>query len=226
MSDSQKFRDRKFVAVLYPEDATHAAAIEKLKSGGYNFAGILHDKDVYEDGEHQGETKKPHWHIVLRYKNAVWNTAIAKELGIEPNYLEACGNVDAALLYLVHFGNDEKFQYEYEAVFGPLKVRLATLLAEPDEGSRVLGLCDLLDSAPGPMGYTEFIRKAVAAGVYADLRRMGSLGVKILQEHNYNCWREIEDARQRNMGVAQDFQRFNDFTEFTAPVDVDKLPPL
>ena len=30
MADSQKFRDRKFVMVLYPEDPTHAAAMEKL----------------------------------------------------------------------------------------------------------------------------------------------------------------------------------------------------
>lgn len=56
---SEKFRDRKFVAVLYPEDSTHAECIEKLKAGGYNFAAILHDNDVYEDGEHQGELKRP-----------------------------------------------------------------------------------------------------------------------------------------------------------------------
>ena len=85
MSDSPKFRDRKFVMVLYPEDASHAAAIEKMKSGGYNFAAILHDKDVTEDNQ----PKKPHWHVVVRFKNACWNTAIAKDLGITPNYLEA-----------------------------------------------------------------------------------------------------------------------------------------
>lgn len=219
MADIQKFRDRKFCAVLYPEDATHVDAIEKLKSGGYNFAAILHDKDVYEDGEHKGELKKPHWHVVIRFKNAVWNTAIAKELGIQPNYLESCANVDAALLYLVHFGNEEKFQYEYESVFGPLRVRLATLLAEPDEGSRVLSLIDIIDSCPGPIGYTELIRKAVAAGVYADLRRMGTLGVKILQEHNYECYRQL----QPNNGVAQDFDSFNDFLAFTGDKDIRPL---
>ena len=81
MSDSPKFRDRKFVMVLYPEDASHAAAIEKMKAGGYNFAAILHDKDVTEDNQ----PKKPHWHVVVRFKNACWNTAIAKDLGITPN---------------------------------------------------------------------------------------------------------------------------------------------
>ena len=144
MADSQKFRDRKFVMVLYPEDPTHAAAMEKLKSGGYNFAAIKHDKDLTENGE----KKKDHWHVVVRFKNAVWNTSIAKDLGITPNYLEACKDVDSALLYLVHFGNEDKFQYEYEAVFGPLKVRLATLLAEPDEGARVLTILDIIEKTP------------------------------------------------------------------------------
>ena len=146
MSDSQKYRDRKFVAVLYPDDPSHVEAIEKLMSGGYNFAAILHDSDVYEDGENKGELKKPHWHIVLRFKNAVWNTAIAKELSITPNYLEACKDVDAALVYLVHYGNPEKFQYEYEAVFGPLKLKLATLLADTDEGTRILNIVDIVES--------------------------------------------------------------------------------
>ena len=219
MADTQKFRDRKFCAVLYPEDETHVAAIEKLKSGGYNFAAILHDKDVYEDGEHKGETKKPHWHVVVRFKNAVWNTAIAKELGIQPNYLEACANVDSALLYLVHFGNEDKFQYEYEAVFGPLRVRLSTLLAEPDEGARVLNLVDIVDNAPGPIGYSELIKKAVAAGIYADLRRMGSIAVRLVNEHNYECYREL----QHNSGVSQDFESFRGFLAFTGDRDIRPL---
>ena len=219
MADTQKFRDRKFCAVLYPEDETHVAAIEKLKSGGYNFAAILHDKDVYEDGEHKGEIKKPHWHVVVRFKNAVWNTAIAKELGIQPNYLEACANVDSALLYLVHFGNEDKFQYEYEAVFGPLRVRLSTLLAEPDEGARVLNLVDIVDNTPGPIGYSELIKKAVAAGIYADLRRMGSIAVRLVNEHNYEYYREL----QHNSGVSQDFENFRGFLAFTGDRDIRPL---
>lgn len=207
MADSQKFRDRKFVMVLYPEDPAHVAAIEKLKSGGYNFAAILHDKDTLESGE----LKKPHWHVVVRFKNACWNTAIAKELGITPNYLEACKDVDASLLYLVHFGNEDKFQYEFEEVFGPLKVRLATLLAEPDEGARVLTIVDIVDRSPGPIGYSELIKKAVAAGVYADLRRMGSIGVALVREHNDDCYKELVDR-----GESNDTRRFRDFEEFTS----------
>lgn len=219
MSNPEKFRDRKFVAVLYPEDPTHVECMEKLKAGGYNFAAILHDKDVYEDGDHAGELKKPHWHIVVRFKNAVWNTAIAKELGITPNYLEACKDVDASLLYLVHFGNEEKAQYNYEEVFGPLRLKLATLLSDTDEGTRILNIVDIVESSPGPISCSELLKKAVAAGLYADLRRMGHLATCLVREHNY----EIYYQSQNNTGVAQDFDKFNDFLAFTGDKNIKPL---
>lgn len=221
MSDPKKYRDRKFCAVLYPEDPTHAACIEKLKSGGYNFAAILHDKDVYEDGENKGQLKKPHWHIIVKFPNALWNTGLAKDLGIESNYLEQAKSLDAALLYLVHDGYDEKYQYDLEDVFGPLRTRLVTLLAESDEGTRALRIVDIISGSPGLIGYTELLRKAVAAGVYADLRRMGHLAVELVREHN----KEFYEHTQSNAGVAQDFARFND-QMWSCKCDVDRLPGL
>ena len=201
-----KYRDRKFVAVLYPEDPTHAQCIEKLKSGGYNFAACLHDRDVYSDGEHKGETKKAHWHVVMRFKNAVWNTAIAKELGILPNYLEQCREVDGSLLYLVHYGDTNKAQYDYEEVFGPLALRLATLLADTDEGTRALGIVQIVENSNGLLGYSELIKMAVAAGLYADLRRMGAFAVGLLREHNAEVYADMGRAEYgaldaMNLGV-------------------------
>lgn len=208
MSDNPiRFRSRNYCAVLYPEDSTHTACVEKLTNGGYNFAAILHDKDVYEDGEKKGEFKKPHWHIVIKFSNAVWNVPTATELGIEPNYLQKCSSVDSALLYLVHEGNPDKYQYEQEAVFGPLKNRLSVLLAEDDEGARAVKIADIIDTCPGPIGYSELLRKAVAAGLYADLRRMGAFAVGMLREHNF----EYQYSDGRNVGVKKDFENFDDF---------------
>ena len=220
MSESPtKFRSRLYVAVLYPDNPSHAECMVKLETNGYNFAAILHDKDVYEDGDHKGELKKPHWHIVLRFKNAVWNTAVAKELGITPNYLEACKDQDASLLYLVHYGREEKAQYDYEEVFGPMKIKLSTLLADTDEGTRVLSLVEIVESSPGPIGTSELLKKAVAAGLYADLRRMGHLAISLVREHNY----EIYYQAQCNSGVRQDFERFNNFLAFTGDKDIQPL---
>lgn len=215
----EKFRSRLYVAVLYPEDPTHAECMVKLETNGYNFAAILHDKDVYEDGENKGELKKPHWHIVLRFKNAVWNTAVAKELGITPNYLEACKDQDSSLLYLVHYGREEKAQYDYEEVFGPMRIKLSTLLADTDEGTRVLSLVDIVESSPGPIGTSELLKKAVAAGLYADLRRMGHLATCLVREHNYECYRWT----QSNAGTPTDFDNFREFLAFTGDKDIQPL---
>lgn len=190
----EKFRTRVFVAVLYPEDPTHAECMKKLETNGYNYAAILHDKDLQND---EDETKKEHWHIVLRFKNAVYNTAIAKELGIAPNYLEACRDQDSALLYLVHYNKEDKYQYQYEEVFGPMRLKLGTLLADTDEGTRALNVVDIINNCPGLIGYTELIRKAVAAGVYGDLIRMGSFAVGAMREHNNEIYEQLKYQEDR-----------------------------
>lgn len=202
-SNPNKFRSRTYVAVLYPEDETHAACMEKLKSGGYNFAAILHDKDVYEDGEQSGQLKKEHWHVCLKFKNAVYNTALAKELGITQNYLEQSHDLDAALLYLVHFGYESKHQYNLEDVYGPLQTRLAFLLADDDESTRALNIYEMIASKQGRVTYTEIFVQACKAGLYADFRRMGSGVTALINDHNYEWTGNVTNARAPDLAAFQ-----------------------
>ena len=217
---SEKFRSRNFAAVLYPEDVTHADCIELLKSGGYNFGAILHNEDVYEDGEHKGEKKKPHWHVVVKFPNAVWNEPLAKELGIEPNYIQKCKSLDSALLYLVHYGYDDKFQYELSEVFGPLAVRLASLLNDTDESTRALTIYDMIRNSPNVVSYTEIFEKACKAGLYGDFRRMGSGVNSLIREHNY----EVAKDLGAHAGVSLSYDLFNEFLRWTGSKTSDILP--
>lgn len=216
---TQKFRDRKFCAVLYPEDSTHAACIEKLQSGGYNFAAILHDQDVYEDGENKGEKKKPHWHVVIKFPNAVWNEPLSKELGISSNYLEQCKSLDAALLYLVHAGYDDKAQYDFAQVFGTLATRLASLLRDDDESTRALTIYDLIRNSPGIVTYSEIFEKACKAGLYGDFRRMGSGVMYLINDHNA----EFHQMTQKNAGVTLSREAFNEYLRWTGNKDIQSL---
>lgn len=200
MSDIQKFKDRKYVAVLYPEDPTHVAAMEKLQSGGYDYAAILHDSDVYEsdgEGHKKGDLKKPHWHVVVRFSpNALWNTAVAKDLGIEPNYLEKCRNLNKALLYLVHRDHLDKFQYDLSQVFGSQAMIsiLSKLLTEEDEGLRVLSIIKMVEDDPGIVSPTELLKRACKEGYYGEFRRLGVWGQILINEHNDR----INDEFRRN----------------------------
>lgn len=184
----EKVRSRAWCLVLYPEDDSHAACVDLLRKSGFAYALILHDKDTYLEGESEGheagELKKPHWHIVLRLQNPRWRDALAKELGIAPNYLEPCRNRDSALLYLIHDGYDDRYQYDVSEVQGPLALNLAKLLVDDDEGQRVKTIIQLIDDIPGRVYYKDILLKACDSGLYGEFRRLGS-GVKwLIEEHN------------------------------------------
>lgn len=181
-------RSRNWCMVLYPEDSTHADCMEFLKREGWQYAAILHDRDFWEEGESEnhvaGELKKPHWHVVICLKNPQYRNGLAKELGIKPNYLEVCRGRDNALLYLVHDGYPDKFQYDTSDVFGSLAPNLEKLLLCEDEGERVMTILKILDSFPGLVTYRKLLEKAIENKLYGDFRRMGSGVRSLIEEHN------------------------------------------
>lgn len=208
----ESWRDRKFRLLLYPDDETHQKAIIELEQAGYKYAAILHENDEWSNddpdlGEHEaGTLKKPHWHVVVKFQNAIWSSALAKKLGIKENYIRDCKNLDGSLLYLVHENQPDKYQYDIEEVFGDLKPALAKLLADDDEGSRVLNIVHIIDSCPGRCTYREILIKACNAGLYGEFRRLGS-GVKwLIDEHNDDyAISNISQQREKVNRIAQDF---------------------
>lgn len=227
MSDDSKFnkwRDRKFRLLLYPEDPTHAEAIKRLKADGYHYVAILHDKDVKDaedpadvefDGA-AGELKKAHWHVVMKFLNPVWNTAIAKKLGIAVNYIRDCKDLDGAIVYLVHANDSEKHQYDAEEAFGTMKTRLFSLLRDDDESTRALNIYEIIRSSPGFVTYTEVFEKACKSGLYGDFRRLGTGVSNLIREHNWEVELELMNKEERKAAAAQ---RFSNFMERSADVD-------
>ena len=212
----EKWRDRKYRLLLYPDDPTHEACIQKLKTGGYKFAAILHDQDTWEAededlGDHEpGSIKKPHYHVVLRFAQAKWSTALEKELEIKGNYIRKCDNMDGALLYLVHEQYPEKHQYPFESVFGPLSPALGKLLVDDDEGMRVLEIVHMIDQSPGHVSYREVLIKSCNSGLYGEFRRLGT-GVKwLIDEHNA----EVQEALSGNRGVNASYDEFQEFIKW------------
>lgn len=114
--------NRNFTFLLYPnEDESHKKALEIIKSK-YKHAYIIHDKDKEENGN----PKKEHVHCVVHFENARYKKALAKELGIGETYLDGC-LLKEQLMYLIHFENPEKYQYDLEDVKGNLKNKLEAI---------------------------------------------------------------------------------------------------
>lgn len=214
----EKWRDRKYRLLLYPDDVSHARCMELLKNGGYKFAAILHDKDKWESGDEDlgkhkvGSNKKAHWHIVLKFPQAKWSTALEKELGIKGNYIRKCDSFDGSLLYLVHDGFPEKHQYDFGDVFGSLAPALGKLLVDDDEGMRVMEIVRMIDEHPGWLGYRELLIKACNNGLYGEFRRLGT-GVRwLIDEHNA----QFDDVRGKSIGAyenAKSMARFEGYIQ-------------
>lgn len=186
----EKYRSRVHMVLLYPSDESHVSAMEKIKQS-YDYAAILHDKDVDEDGV----VKKAHWHVVLRFQQANWSSAICKNLGIEQNYIEEVKRFDNAMLYLIHYNDSDKAQYDISEVFGGLAPRLAEIVnkGEKSEGEKVHELIEFIENCDSKITVTEFSKFCALNGYWAEFRRSGAIFCKMLDEHNEKLNRQEEE---------------------------------
>ncbi len=177
----EKYRSRVHMLLLYPSDETHVEALEKIKSS-YDYAYCLHNRDITEDGS----TKKAHWHVVLRFNQAVWSSAICKDLEIEHNYIENVKRFDNALQYLIHYNDTDKAQYSVDEVFGNLRSKLIESInkVEKSEGEKVVELIQFIKDYEGKLTITEFASYCALNGYWSEFRRSGAIFVKIIDEHN------------------------------------------
>lgn len=190
----EKFRSRKMCLLLYPlEDESHKKAIEYIKLN-YDYALIVHDKDEDENGV----LKKSHTHVVVSFPSQRWNTAIAEDLGITPNYIERCRSFSNALEYLIHYCDDTKYQYDIEEVQGNLKSELKKILNNDgkDENIKAFELIEYIENYDGPLYLGDFYKYACEKGVYDVARRSAVIMNKIIEIHNHQ-WSQAEYYRDK-----------------------------
>ena len=188
-------RSRLWNILLYPDDPTHVSALEVIKKS-FNYVGILHDKDMKEKSD---GLKKAHYHIIIKLSQARWVTGLSSELGIDTRWFEKTGSWDRSARYLLHHGRDNKYQYSPDELFGPLVPSVVKLLNDDDENVKVIKIIDLIDSINGEISFNFLVRLACKNGLYPELRRMGALGIRIVNEHNvlYNAF--VKDNSEYKM---------------------------
>lgn len=187
-----KYRSRVHLILLYPDNSNHLEVLDKITKS-YDYAGIIHNRDVWtEEDEKQnsshkaGELKKEHIHIVLRTQNAVWNTALCKDLGLEDKFCEQVKSIDRSLQYLLHYNEPDKTQYSIDDVFGGLRTKLSESIAknEKSESEKVLELLDYIDNYQGQLRISDFARYCATNGYWSEFRRSGSIFLKVIVERN------------------------------------------
>ena len=177
----ENYRSRKHCLLLYPEDETHMKALSIIKSS-FDYACILHDKDCDDNGE----LKKAHYHVVVSFPTAKWRTALSKDLGITENYIEQCRSMEHALMYLIHYDDDSKYQYSIDEVHGTLTSKLYKILQNDgkDENDKVVELVSYIRSTSGHISVSDFSYWCSSVGKWDVFRRSASIILRIIDEHN------------------------------------------
>lgn len=153
---------RNFVLLLYHDSTSYSFddVIDKIVSIEANY--------FLCDHEPEDESKKPHTHCVLVFKNAKTVSALSKILGIEENYIQYCDDLRGAIRYLIHLDSPTKKQYDTHSIITNKRDTLDKYLALKDEGSII---CDLLLKLDEVMSFRKLLYYACEKGYYSEFRR-------------------------------------------------------
>lgn len=182
----KKFRS--FAGTLYPDSVSYdcETLLSTIRSKFIDWAYILHDKDVNENGE----LKKPHIHWVGRATPRCLSV-VSNFLGLPENDIEVVKNFDNMVMYLIHLNDIDKFQYSPDDVETNLP-NIGQLLRRQSEGQIVKDLA----SAKMQKSWYDLVQYAVDIDSYDILRR--NLGVIRL------IWEEVQIADAKRLEDGRD----------------------
>lgn len=198
MSKNTNPRSRVFTLMLYPEeDKTHENALKIIKNN-YKYCFILHDKDIYDENVYdddnnlihgEGELKKPHYHVIVKFNNPRYLKGFCKTLGIQENYCQKVGDYHEMLTYIIHLDYPEKHQYSLNEVQGPLKFDLSKILKTygKDEDEKIKQIFEIIDNYSGYLHMSTLNNWILKCGLWSTYRRMGNFILRHLDEHNVMC---------------------------------------
>lgn len=189
--DNKRVVNRYFEAVIYPQDPNFEEYMKIITKKYTEITYIDHNRDVDENGE----IKKEHRHILFKVgENARHLNAIAREIGILPNYLQGI-NKDARLIYFTHKNNPEKSQYLPQEIQGELKAEAIKLYnKDQPEEKRYKPIIDAIQRGKIKT-LTELFCYGIGYNCIDDIKRCQYLLCKIIEEK----WKQKEEKDEHNV---------------------------
>jgi len=175
------YRSRLHGLLFYP-GSEGDLILEKLRA--FEHVVILHDKDL----DDEGKIKKPHYHAVLCMKNASWQSAISKEIGLSERFIQQIRNEEASLCYLTHKNEEKKHQYNVSEVSGSSRMlgRMKNFLEKETkgEGERCMELFEFIEKYPGNLTVSVFAKHCASVEMWDVFRRSSFIFLQIIKEKN------------------------------------------
>lgn len=137
----ENIKSRYFMFIIYTDNDEHLQSLDYIKKN-YNYVGILHNQDKTEDGE----IKKQHYHIIIKFENQRGLHSVCNEIGIEENYCKKLNSYTRSLRYLIHRDNPDKYQYNIDEVFGTLIDDFNKAINDETEEDSVIKIIDIIEN--------------------------------------------------------------------------------
>lgn len=187
--------------LLYPNDnVSHRDILDYIVRTYDDFIYINHNKDFSSDSQSLKntdkslktdtdlETLKEHTHLIIRFPNGRWNTAVANELSLELNLIQPVNNMNLALAYLIHYNDDSKYQYELSDLKGgrKLKEQLQKYINNHDktETDKITEMIDFIVNMDSYLSITVFSMWVADIGYWDVYRRNAVIIHNIIKENN------------------------------------------
>ena len=190
-------KSRIFNILLYPDNPEHKEVIDLLSNpnGEYQACGILHNMDVFEDGEHKGEFKKEHYHFVVKFKNPRYISGVSVEFAIDERFIEITKSFKGSAKYLLHYGNPDKYQYDPTDLVGTLKSEVLKLIDDTTDDTKLSEITKYINSYVGIISYANLWDYVLKQGYTSVYRRFYSIFTDIVGEHNAEIYRRMQERR-------------------------------
>lgn len=172
-------RSRTWMFLLYPDNEEHKAVLDgkKFAELDWNYAGRVHDQEG-----------KEHHHVVVIFKDGRKAADVAADVGLTPRWVRAWDRQKRAFRYLCHRDNPEKYQYSTDGIYGTMAEKAVSVCSKNNELSEAQAIQEiiaLLNGIDGYVTYSFFLNHVAEKGYFALFRRLGVLGARLIDEHNY-----------------------------------------
>jgi len=177
-------RNYNYLCVIYEDDANFDNQMFELMQLN-EVIYIRHDKDLTDEGEE----KKPHYHFVIKLKTACTLSALSKRVGVAENMIEPIKkSFNGSLKYLIHFKDDNKYQYDAEEVKSnsdKLLRKFKDLVADEEaEVEKVISIQDYIESINDYIDLGMLGRYVQKINKWDAFRRNMMYFCKLIDNHN------------------------------------------
>ena len=176
-------RVRNYLGVIYEDDERFDNQLFNL-SQEKDAIWIKHDKDL----DDEGNVKKPHYHFVIQLKNACTLSSMAKRLEVNENMLEYVKNVNSSLKYLIHYNDDNKYNYDAKDIQSnseKLKRRFLDLVSkDTPETDKMIGIYEFIQKQKDYIDPNILFKYAVKNNIWDAYRRNYAIIKDLVNNHN------------------------------------------